>query len=314
MQEIGIRHGSRMANRLLQYLTAHALAAQIPKCRVTGHEIDEWSLRGEPCGRGHRRWPKLDIQRVDIPWLTQAIDSGQVPALKITAVSSDIDLLPTPARSSALIDAGDAPFHATGPGDVVIHIRLEDIMEPGRHVGYGPLPLAYYREIIEETGLHPVFVGQFGEDAYSTALKSAFPDATILEGGSVLHDFQTIRSAHNVILGVSTFSWLAAWLGAKARIFYPLKGILDPRLNPQINLLPADDARFRCRSFPGQPWTASNDEIEALIAGPSQARPVDAAALATMRDEAAEAARAEIDNWRDRFAKMLEPARLGAAS
>ena len=307
MQEIAIRHGSRMANRLLQYLTAEAIAGSAGGCRITGHDIPEWGLRGADSSGGHRRWPRLDHQRIDIAWLTHAIDAGAVPALKITAVTSDLDLLPDRATASALIDAGDTAFHATGPDEVVIHVRLEDILVPGRHTGYGPLPLAHYRAILAETGLRPVFVGQFGEDAYSTALRAAFPDATILRGGTALQDFQTIRHAHNVILGVSTFSWLAAWLGTRDRIFYPLKGVLDPRRHPQINLMPVEDARYRFHAFPDQPWTASHAEIAVLIDGPSPARAIDAGTARAIRDEAAMAARPGIAAWRERFAQALRP-------
>jgi hypothetical protein len=192
---------------------------------------------------------------------------------------------------------------------LVIHVRLEDILVPGRHRGYGPLPLAWYRDLLTRTGLRPVFVGQFGGDRYSQALRRAFPDARILAGGSVLHDFQTIfqtiRNAHNVALGVSTFSWLAAWLGARERVFYPLLGILNPAQEPGINLTPADDPRYEFHLFPHRSWEADDAALDAVIDGPNEARVLSQAALATLLAQARDVAEPGLAAWRGRVDAAL---------
>ncbi len=312
MQEISVRHGSRMANRMLQLLAADTLSQWGGDAPITGHHIPEWGLAGPPSLAGHRAAPKIDVSRVDAPWLRSLIANGLIERLKINTVVCDVALLPDRARANALFDAGDTPYFATGPQDLVIHVRLEDIMVPGRHASYGPLPIAWYRDVLTDTGLRPVFVGQFSTDAYSDALKAAFPHAVILEGGSVLHDFQTIRHAHNVAIGVSTFSWMAAWLGTSSRIFYPLLGMLNPEQEPGINLIPEGDARFRFYKFPHRLWRADAAALEDVIHGPSQAHKIDGAALTRLTDAARASYEPRLSEWRSAILDKVEMRQMAA--
>lgn len=293
-----MRHGSRMANRMLQYLAADTLAHWGGGAPITGTDIPEWQIAGSKCLPGHRAAPKIDVLRVDVPWLHARITDGTLHRVKINTAVCDVDLLPDRSRANALFDARGSDYYRTGPEDLVIHVRLEDIMQPGRHPDYGPLPIAWYREVLEDTGLRPVFVGQFSTDAYSDALKAAFPEAVILEGGSVLHDFETIRHAHNVALGVSTFSWMAAWLGATGRIFQPMLGLLNPEQQPGINLTPRGDDRYHFYKFPLRQWNADATMIEAVISGPSDARKIDGAEVVALLDQARLDYEPDLAQWR----------------
>ena len=298
MQEIAIRHGSRMANRMLQYLTAIGLSG--PETRISGYDIAEWGMAGPKPGGGHRAWPKVDVQRVDAQWLRGLLADGRLTRLKLTEAVCDVDLLPDRTTANAAFYAGDQDIHPLTDRDLLIHVRLEDIMVPGRHTGYGPLPLNWYQQIIDETGLHPVFIGQLGDDPYSDAIRARFPGATLLEGGTVLHDFQTLRAAPNVALGVSTFSWLAAWLGQADRVFYPLLGILNPSQAPGINLTPASDPRYEFWHFPPRQWMADGPAIEAVTQGPHGATRLEESQVATLLTNARAAADPAISEWRAR--------------
>ncbi len=308
MQEISIRHGARMANRMLQVLSACGLATHAPgngDCAITGHDIPEWGLTGGRSGRGHRGWPRLDGAPLDVDWLLARIEDGTITRLRMTESLCNVALLPDRAAANSIFDAAGQAHYETGPNDMVIHVRLEDVMEPGRNVGYGPLPLSWYRTLLADTGFRPVFVGQFGTDTYSDALKVAFPDAVILEGGSVLHDFQTIRHAHNVAVGISTFSWLAAWLGAQGQIFQPVIGMFHPLQYPRIDMLMDDDPRFRFDRFPQRQWLADAAALDDVIhggAGPERMTPADVIAL---RAEATALAAPETRAWRARMEAAL---------
>lgn len=293
---------------MLQFLVADRLAAGHPDCTVTGHDIAQWGLLGAPSSRGARSWPKIDTGRIDTGWLLAQIAAGRVDRLRITEAICDIDALPSRARANALFDPQGEAGAQTGPDEVVIHVRLEDILVPGRHRGYGPLPLAWYRDLVARTGLRPVFVGQLGDDRYSQALRAGFHDARILVGGSVLHDFQTIRNAHNVALGVSSFSWLAAWLGARGRIYYPLLGILHPTQSPDINLTPQDDPRYEFHLFPHRQWEADNAALAAVIDGPNEARILSQAALSALLVHSRALAAPALAQWRDRVAGVIAQA------
>lgn len=308
MREISIRHGARMANRMLQLLSAHGLAAHAmaPDCAITGQDIPEWSLNGGRSGRGHRGWPKLDGSALDVDWLMARVGDGTITTLRVAESVCNVRLLPDRATANAVFDAGDQGHYPTTEGDLVIHVRLEDILEPGRNPGYGPLPLSWYRQLIADTGFRPVFVGQFGTDPYSKALKEAFPDAVILEGGSVLYDFQTIRNAHNVALGISTFSWLAAWLGTRGQIFLPVLGMLHPLQYPRIDLLPRDDLRFQFDLFEPRDWMADEAAMDAVIRGTTAPRRLARNDVTALCAEAKMLGAPDANAWRARMQATLD--------
>jgi hypothetical protein len=124
-----------------------------------------------------------------------------------------------------------------------------------------PLPISYYQGLINETGLAPVFIGQLETDWYTKALRSAFPQARWIAGGSWLHDFQTIRNATTVSISVSTFAWLATWLSSRTtKIYLPALGIFNQEQRPDIDLLPTDDPRYELRPFPLVEYRASEEQ------------------------------------------------------
>jgi hypothetical protein len=118
---------------------------------------------------------------------------------------------------------------------------------------YPLLPIAFYADLIEQTGLQPVFMGQLGDDPYCTALRSRFPGAIFLPTRGPLGDFETIRNSRHVVVSVSTFAWLAAWLSDADTIFQPLAGFFSPGQRPDIDLLALDDDRYRYFMLPFSP-------------------------------------------------------------
>jgi hypothetical protein len=76
-----------------------------------------------------------------------------------------------------------------------------------------------------------------------------------------MQDFDMIRQARHVLVSVSTFSWLAAWLGDAETIHLPLTGFFNPAHMRHINLAPVDDRRYRFYLFP---FTEAVAEVEAL--------------------------------------------------
>ena len=126
------------------------------------------------------------------------------------------------------------------------------------------MPLAFYRQLIESTRLRPVFMGQIADDQYSVTLRKWFPDAEIIPSQGIMNDFSMIRSAKNIVVSVSTFSWLAAWLSDAAVVHLPLYGIFNPMQRPDINLIPLTDSRYRFYDFPVRSWDGSPPQLQAL--------------------------------------------------
>jgi hypothetical protein len=135
------------------------------------------------------------------------------------------------------------------PDEVVVHIRAADILKPS-HISYYPLPLDFYDVIFEELGMTPVFVGQLsGDHPYLERLHFRYPSARFIQSPP-MGDFELLRRSHTKILSISSFSWLAGWLGGDdSLVVTPVGGLFHPVLRPDINLLPMDDDRFQFRGF-----------------------------------------------------------------
>ena len=99
-------------------------------------------------------------------------------------------------------------------------------------------------------GLNPVFVGQLGDSEYVRQLRQRFPGAQFIDSQGPRADFDLIRSAKNIVVAISTFSWLAAWLSQAKTIILPVSGFYNPAHHREVDLLPVDDIRYRFFLFP----------------------------------------------------------------
>jgi glycosyltransferase involved in cell wall biosynthesis len=133
--------------------------------------------------------------------------------------------------------------------EVVVNIRAAEILKVIDR-GYFPLPLDFYEIILEELGMEPVFVGQFeGTHPYLERLRARYPNARYIHG-TIMEDFELLRRSHTKILSISSFSWLAGWLGAdSSRVIMPVAGLFNPEASPNIDLLPVNDDRYAFRQF-----------------------------------------------------------------
>lgn len=148
---------------------------------------------------------------------------------------------------------------------IVINVRAREILT-GIHKNYIPIPIAWYKKIIDETGLKPVFIGQIDDDRYSIALRNAFPSALYPKFDSWEDDFNAIRTSVNVIPAISTFSWLACWLSETAKnIYFPIMGLYHPVARPDIDMLPIDDDRYHFYMFNIKAWGDVENTIDMLI-------------------------------------------------
>lgn len=147
---------------------------------------------------------------------------------------------------------------------LVINVRGAEISK-GVHRNYIPIPLSFYEQIIIETALKPVFIGQLGDDKYSQSLRNKFPDALFPKFDSWEDDFNVIRSSVNIIPAISTFSWLASWLSETAEnIYFPVMGLYHPLARPDIDMLPVDDERYHFYVSNILEWSLPDETIEKL--------------------------------------------------
>jgi hypothetical protein len=270
---IRYQFGGHLGNRMFECMLAHSIAERIPGLVVAGPTLLEWGLRAAklPLPERHAR---IGGHRVDVQRLAYLIGADLIDGILTLALGCRMELLPTRATAARLFPANLAEGTPTPEDALVISIRAAEILGP-RHPGYRPLPIAFYARLIQETGRHPVFIGQIGDDVYSQALRARFPQATFLPSSGPMQDFATLRRARHLVCSISTFAWLACWLSDAETVHMPIAGQYHPKLKQEVDLLPVADPRYRFHLFPPDPWGGTPEELQAAMTGAEAGAEID---------------------------------------
>jgi len=238
-----------LANQMLQYMAALALQRQAPDAVIANVHLPLFNIDHAALPTGAGRTETVTAHLIDHRHLAGELASGRVERVDIRTYAQRIENFLPPEAYRPLFQI-DAPPPATArPDELLINIRQGDILD-GHHPDYVLIPLDFYADLLEETRLRPVFMGQLEDSPYMTALRARFPHARHLPSGGGAIDFERIRLARNIVPSISTFAWAAAWLSQAERIFQPVLGLLNPSQNRGVSLLPLDDPRYRFYHFP----------------------------------------------------------------
>jgi hypothetical protein len=256
-------------NLMFRLMFAEYLRRHIPGSVVTGAGIPEFGIL-----LGDDR-PKNPVKlapsatRLDIAEIIEAVEAPGCDGIVIGYYGLRLEYFAEHRDMFMAMFQTSSGGQHTEADELVIHVRAGDILD-AIHPDYFPVPISYYRNLVERTGLRPVFTGQTRDSVYSDALRRSFPDARFLAGNHWLDDFQTTRNAQNIVTAVSTFTWLAAWLSQTAkRIYMPQLGLMNPRQRPDVDLSPTADERYVFEPFPVEKFTASADQLIRIIADPA---------------------------------------------
>jgi hypothetical protein len=132
-----------------------------------------------------------------------------------------------------------APPSPSEPGahDIVLHFR-------GTDLAWAQMPSSYYRWILDRERFERlVIVTEDPGHQTVTGLLRRYPGEVRSHGA--IEDFQFARAARRILMSVSTFGWMAAWLSAADRIYFPL-GSPYPLFDRggDRRLIVCDDARY----------------------------------------------------------------------
>jgi len=258
-----LRPHGRLGNHILQWITGMTLARQVPGLTLHNFALPPWGLAAGGYRRQQPFLPALVEQDSDLAMVADMMRSEQMPLTRLRCMVLQAEAWGDPERFRRLLPLGDSPVETSGPDEILLNVRAEEILK-ARHPDYGPIPLGFYHAVLRETGLKPVFMGQLGNDSYSRLLRDAFPMARFLPSQGVRGDFDAMRRARHLALSVSTFSWAAGWLSDAESVHVPVLGFLNPAQRPDISLLPRGDARFRYYGFAPRQWTASATQVADL--------------------------------------------------
>ena len=249
---VHVQQLGKLGNRMLQAMAAIAIARRVERCALSGIDLPEWGISHPTIRPGGERTLRLHgdrLMRLEVDRLVRRLRTGEILRLEIACYAQHLsNFLPT-ADYRAFFPDTVADVPGAGPGQLLINIRGGDILRDAP-ADYTLLPIEFYADIIRATGLAPVFMGQTDPNPYMDRLRRAFPNATILPSQGPMRDFAMIRRSRNIVVSVSTFSWLAAWLSHAGRIILPLSGFYNPAQSPEMDFIPLDDPRYEFWLFP----------------------------------------------------------------
>jgi hypothetical protein len=241
----------RLGNLMIQYMVALTFRDLVPGCQVSGISIPEWGIRHPRIESPGPVAVERQEQHIDLPGLAELVRSGAIKRIDWSGFGQRMEnFLPPERYRSVFVSPFKQPV-GFGADYLVCPVRAEEIVD-GAVYDYPLTPVEFYRDIVDLTGLTPVFIGQTQPNAYVDRLRAAFPAARFREPqADVLVDFETIRQSKNVVVGVSSYMWLAAWLSREAEnIYMAVSGLFNPIQRPNVDLLPYGDKRFKFFLFP----------------------------------------------------------------
>jgi hypothetical protein len=256
---IRIKPSGRLANLMSQLMFADNLRRG---CRQTvaveGYDIPEWGL-SKPASDTQTSPIEIGSHLTRLAPCRMMIDAFKPQLIRLERPIFRVGNYGKPREYQSLFPVSESVVKI--PDDcLLIHIRAGDVATL-THDKYGPLPIRYYEYLIGQTGLRPLFINEPGRTHYLDLLKSSFPKAETIGGASAIEDFEIIRSAKNVALSVSSFSWMATFLSSRVQqIHLPLAGHFDPADDPTPDFLPLNDNRYIFHRVSREAWSKRYDD------------------------------------------------------
>lgn len=240
----------RLGNQMMQYMVALKFHSLVPGTRFSNVDFPDWGIHHPKLllsGGMERAWEQ---QHFEMDGLAARARAGETAVIVYNGFGQRMENFLTVDFYRAVFRSPLASPYLFDEQYVICPVRAEDVLDERAGHHYPLTPVEFYADIIAETGLKPVFMGQTAPNLYTNRLRDRFPNALFLQTGNPMLDFEIIRQAKNIVLGVTTFGWLAAWLSHADRIFMAVSGLFNPMQYPAVDLLPFGDPRYRFYLFP----------------------------------------------------------------
>ena len=159
----------------------------------------------------------------------------------------------------------------TKPQKLTFHIRGGDLWQNQWyqrkiyiHADYSAVPISFYEKVIQSARIDVEFVVESTVPKwYLKMLRKALGFELKTSTVEPLVDFQRISNGREIGLGVSTFSWMAAFVGQPRRIHMPILGIYDSDRRPDLDFL-NPSWNITKYEFEKHAWTGTKKDREWL--------------------------------------------------
>jgi hypothetical protein len=240
----------QLANQMIEYMVALKFADMVRDCRISNITIPAWGISHPPIESPGPVATERREQRINLPAFADLVWSEQIGRVEWCGYGQRMENFLPPSRYQSVFVSPFSMPMGYGPDYLVCPVRAADILD-GPAPDYALTPVEFYLDIVKQTGLTPVFIGQTHPNRYMDRISAAFPNAIFREPqDNVLIDFETIRQSKNLVIGVSTYSWLAAWLSQADNIYLTVSGLYNPMQKTDVDLLPFGDPRYKFFLFP----------------------------------------------------------------
>ena len=237
-----------LAMRMIDFMIAQKFASLVPGCRISNVDIPAWGIHlpaiGSPGTVARQRY----LLPVDLASVAAAMRAGGTGRVNWSAYALRLEnFLPREHYRGVF---APLPSAQPGYGSEYLVCHLHDETLDGLASDQPLTPVEFIAEVVNQSGLKPVFVGNTAPSSYTLRLRERFPNAAYVHAPDDLVAFETIRRSQNILIGTSVLGWLAAWLSRADNIFMTVSGLFNPMQRPDVDLLPPDDSRFKFFLFP----------------------------------------------------------------
>ena len=237
------------ANYMMKYMAAIKISEMISEAKFSGYQFPYWDIDFPDLpSQFHTTAVVRDDMQIDYLRILYLLEN-RAKTIAMTGHYQRMENFPSIERTRSLFRLKDHLGTEFNDDFIVCPVRAGEILG-AIHPGYTVIPVAFYKDVLSKETARPVFMGQIEPNQYIDDLRAAFPDAIFLPSQGAFADFHTICRARKIVLPVSTFAWLAAWMSNATKIVLPVFGLFNFHAHPGNELLPVFDHRYEFYRFP----------------------------------------------------------------
>jgi hypothetical protein len=237
----------RLGNNLFQLSLANYLKLRSPEVKILFPNFPEIGiLQSEGYTEALKKTPDIHLSdnQIQVEQIAAHIRNNPSAMIHCAAwgMTSEIYSYSRDFLRSIVPPNADTDNVATSR-NLTFHIRGGDLWQNQWykrkryiHTDYSAVPISFYEKVIQSARIDVEFVVESTvPNWYLKMLRKVLGFDLKTSTVAPLADFQRISKGSEIGLGVSTFSWMAAFIGNPNKVHIPLLGIFDSTKRPDLD-------------------------------------------------------------------------------